>query len=47
MGIGVRRGDFDLRQWLNTDIMLLWNAGELQAAQKEWLGLVNEKLPVF
>ncbi|MBD0417180.1 transporter substrate-binding domain-containing protein [Oryzicola mucosus] len=47
MGIGVRRGDFDLRQWLNTEIMLLWNSGELQAAQKEWLGVVNKELPRF
>ncbi|MGV3652359.1 MAG: transporter substrate-binding domain-containing protein [Devosia sp.] len=47
MGIGVRRGDFDLHQWLNTEIMLLWNSGEIQAAQEEWLGLVNDELPRF
>lgn len=47
MGIGVRRGEFDLLQWLNTEVMLLWNAGEIQAAQKEWLGIVNENLPRF
>ena len=47
MGIGVRRGDFDLHQWLNTEIMLLWNSGEIQAAQQEWLGLVNDELPRF
>ncbi|SFZ84667.1 polar amino acid transport system substrate-binding protein [Devosia enhydra] len=47
MGIGVRRGDFDLHQWLNTEIMLLWNSGEIQAAQQEWLGIVNEELPRF
>lgn len=47
MGIGVRRGDSDLHQWLNTEIMLLWNSGEIQAAQQEWLGIVNEELPRF
>lgn len=47
MGIGVRRGDFDLLQWLNTEVMLLWTAGEIQAAQKQWLGVVNQELPRF
>jgi polar amino acid transport system substrate-binding protein len=47
MGIGVRRGDFDLHQWLNTEIMLLWNSGAIQAAQKEWLGIINENVPRF
>lgn len=47
MGIGVRRGDADLHQWLNTEIMLLWNSGEIQAAQQEWLGVVNQELPRF
>ena len=47
MGIGLRHGDTDLRQWLNTELMLLWNAGELQAAQKQWLGVVNPELPRF
>lgn len=47
MGIGVRHGDDKLHQWLNTEIMLLWNSGEIQAAQQEWLGLVNEELPRF
>jgi polar amino acid transport system substrate-binding protein len=47
MGIGVRRGDFDLLQWLNTEVMLLWTAGEIQAAQQEFLGVVNEDLPRF
>jgi len=47
MGIGLRHGDYDLQQWLNTEVMLLWNSGEIQAAQKEWLGIVNEELPRF
>ncbi|WP_319528798.1 transporter substrate-binding domain-containing protein [uncultured Cohaesibacter sp.] len=47
MAIGVRHGEFNLRQWLNTDLLMLWNSGELQAAQKEWLGVVNEELPRF
>lgn len=47
MGIGVRRGDYDLHQWLNTEIMMLWSGGELQAAQKQWLGIVNADVPRF
>lgn len=47
MGIGVRRGDADLHQWLNTEIMLLWNSGEIQAAQQQWLGVANPDLPRF
>lgn len=47
MAIGVRHGEFNLRQWLNTDLLMLWNSGELQAAQKEWLGVVNDELPRF
>lgn len=47
MGIGVRRGDADLHQWLNTEIMLLWNSGEIQAAQQQWLGVTNPDLPRF
>jgi polar amino acid transport system substrate-binding protein len=45
MGIGVRRGDFDLLQWLNTEVMMLWASGELQQTQKQWLGLVNQETP--
>lgn len=47
MGIGVRKGDADLLQWLNTEIMLLWNSGEIQAAQQEWIGSVNKDLPNY
>lgn len=47
MGIGVRKGDFDLLRWLNSDIMLLWNSGEIQTAQKKWIGSVNEDLPDY
>lgn len=47
MGIGVRRGDADLHQWLNTEIMLLWNSGDIQAAQQQWLGVTNPDLPRF
>jgi polar amino acid transport system substrate-binding protein len=45
MGIGVRKGDFELLQWLNTEVMMLWTSGELQQAQKDWLGLVNAETP--
>ncbi|GLQ12056.1 amino acid ABC transporter substrate-binding protein [Devosia yakushimensis] len=44
MGVGIRKGETDLLQWVNTEIMLLWNSGELQAAQQEWIGTVNEDL---
>lgn len=47
MAIGVRRGDAELHQWLNTEIMLLWSTGEIQAAQREWIGVVNEDMPRF
>ncbi len=47
MGIGVRQGEFELLRWLNTEIMLLWNAGEIQAAQKKWIGSINENLPDY
>ncbi|WMT91902.1 transporter substrate-binding domain-containing protein [Pelagibacterium sp. H642] len=47
MGVGVRKGESDLLQWINTAIMLLWNSGELQAAQQEWIGTVNEDLPSY
>lgn len=47
MGIGVRQGDFALLQWVNTEIMMLWNSGEIQAAQQKWIGSVNEDLPDY
>lgn len=47
MGVGVRHGEFGLLRWLNTEIMLLWNSGELQAAQKQWIGSVNDNLPAY
>jgi polar amino acid transport system substrate-binding protein len=47
MGIGVRQGEFELLQWLDTEIMLLWNSGQIQAAQKQFIGSVNENLPDY
>ena len=47
MGVGVRQGEFELLRWLNTEIMLLWNSGELQATQKQWIGSVNPDLPAY
>ncbi|CAN7554583.1 transporter substrate-binding domain-containing protein [Devosia sp. LjRoot3] len=47
MGVGIRKGESDLLQWVNTEIMLLWNSGDLQAAQQEWIGTVNENLPDY
>jgi polar amino acid transport system substrate-binding protein len=47
MSIGVRRGDFDLLQWVNTEVMLLWYSGELQALQQKWIGSANSEVPRF
>jgi polar amino acid transport system substrate-binding protein len=46
MSIGLRRGDADLLQWLNTEIFLLQNSGELAALQKKWMG-ASVDLPRF
>lgn len=46
MSIGLRRGDADLLHWLNTEIFLLDNSGELPALQKKWMG-ASVDLPRF
>jgi polar amino acid transport system substrate-binding protein len=46
-GIGVRRGQTDLLQWLNTFVYAIKNNGELDAISRKWRELPLEDLPVF
>jgi polar amino acid transport system substrate-binding protein len=46
-GIGIRRGQIDLLQWLNTFVYTIKNNGELDAISKKWRQLPLETLPVF
>jgi polar amino acid transport system substrate-binding protein len=46
-GIGVRRGQTELLQWLNTFIYTIKNNGELEAISKKWRELPLGPLPVF
>jgi polar amino acid transport system substrate-binding protein len=46
-GIGVRKGQSDLLQWLNTFVYTIKNNGELDAISRKWRGLPLETLPVF
>jgi polar amino acid transport system substrate-binding protein len=46
-GIGVRRGQADLLQWLNTFVYTIKNNGELDAISRKWRGRPLEELPVF
>jgi len=46
-GIGVRRGQIDLLQWLNTFVYTIKNNGELDAISRKWRQLPLEALPVF
>jgi polar amino acid transport system substrate-binding protein len=46
-GIGLRRGESDKRQWLNTFIYTIKNNGELEAISRKWRELPLEDLPVF
>jgi polar amino acid transport system substrate-binding protein len=46
-GIGVRRGQTDLLQWLNTFLYTIKNNGELEAISQKWRGLPLGTLPVF
>jgi len=46
-GIGVRRGDTDLLQWLNTFVYAIKNNGELEAISQKWRELPLGDLPVF
>jgi polar amino acid transport system substrate-binding protein len=46
-GIGIRRGQTELLQWLNTFIYTIKNNGELDAISRKWRQLPLEPLPVF
>jgi polar amino acid transport system substrate-binding protein len=46
-GIGVRRGQTDLLQWLNTMLYSVKNNGELDAISCKWRELPLGSLPVF
>lgn len=46
-GIGVRRGQEDLLQWLNTFVYTIKNNGELDGISRKWRQLPLETLPVF
>lgn len=46
-GIGVRRGQSDLLQWLNTFVYSIKNNGELDAISRKWRELPLGDLPIF
>jgi polar amino acid transport system substrate-binding protein len=46
-GIGVRRGQTELLQWLNTMIYSIKNNGELDAISRKWRELPLDSMPVF
>jgi polar amino acid transport system substrate-binding protein len=46
-GIGMRRGQDDLRQWLNTFIYAIKTNGELDAISQKWTGESLKPLPTF
>jgi polar amino acid transport system substrate-binding protein len=46
-GIGIRRGQTDLLQWLNTFVYTIKNNGELDAISRKWRQLPLEAMPVF
>jgi polar amino acid transport system substrate-binding protein len=46
-GIGIRRGQVELLQWLNTFVYTIKNNGELDAISRKWRELPVGELPVF
>ena len=46
-GIGLRRGELDKLQWLNTFVYTIKNNGELDAISRKWRELPLETLPTF
>jgi polar amino acid transport system substrate-binding protein len=46
-GFGMRRGNTDLLQWVNTFIYAIKNNGELEAISEKWRHLPVGPLPVF
>ena len=47
MSMAVRKGEADLRQYLNTIIFLVKQSGELDALTQKYLGVPAGNLPVF
>jgi polar amino acid transport system substrate-binding protein len=46
-GIGMRRGEVDKLQWINTFVYEIKKNGQLDAISRKWRGLPLEELPVF
>jgi polar amino acid transport system substrate-binding protein len=46
-GIGIRRGNADLLQWLNTFVYAIKANGELEAISQKWRGMPVGDLPTF
>ncbi|MBN9499480.1 MAG: transporter substrate-binding domain-containing protein [Alphaproteobacteria bacterium] len=46
-GVGIRKGQTDLLQWLNTTIYFMKNTGELQALRTKYMNQELGELPVF
>lgn len=46
-GIGMRRGQQDLRQWVNTFVYAIKTNGELDAIARKWTGDGLKSLPTF
>lgn len=45
--IGIKKGDFDLLQWVNVFILHKKLGGELDAISEEWFGQPLPPLPTF
>ncbi|WID99659.1 transporter substrate-binding domain-containing protein (plasmid) [Bosea vestrisii] len=46
-GIGIRKGQIELLQWLNTFVYTIKNNGELEAISRKWRELPLGELPTF
>ena len=46
-GVGIRKGQVDLLQWLNTTIYVMKNTGELDALRRKYMNQELPPLPVF
>jgi polar amino acid transport system substrate-binding protein len=46
-GIGVRRGEIDVLQWMNQFVAFLKITGELDQISRRWIGSPLSNLPVW
>jgi polar amino acid transport system substrate-binding protein len=46
-GIGIRKGEIELLQWLNTFVYYIKNTGELEAISRKWRELPLDAMPTF